>query len=224
MADDAFAQTYLTLRILGEHVLAAARYAADGHIGLTVVPGGIATPPFGSDQRTVAIVAGELAVSFAGEVRTTPVSTVRAAAAFADVTPGAPADVYPPSTPCELDARLPLDPDEFGRIAEWYALVADALDTFAAEIDPLTPPSATLWPEHFDVAIRAENVNYGGSAGDSSVSAPYVYVGPGSAVLPASPDDVWNEPFGASLTWDRVKNPADAVAFFRGRRAAALAR
>ena len=58
---------------LDEH---EARYAADGRIGLTVVPGGIATPPFGPDERTVGVLAGELTVSFGNEVRTAPITTV----------------------------------------------------------------------------------------------------------------------------------------------------
>jgi hypothetical protein len=221
MADDSFAQTYLSLRILGEHVLAPTRYAAEGHIGLTVVPGGIATPPFGEDQRTVSLLAGELTVSVGGEVRTAAITTVRAAAAFVGVTPGAPTNVYTPSTPCDLDTPLPFDQGEFGRIAEWYALVADALTTFAAEVAPDSPAAATLWPEHFDIAIRTEDINYGGSGGDSSVTTPYVYVGPRSDILPSTPTETWNQPFGASRTWTEVTGTPEVLEFFRGRRAAA---
>jgi hypothetical protein len=36
---------------VAEHLLAAARYAASGEIGLVPAPGGFRTPPFGPDGR-----------------------------------------------------------------------------------------------------------------------------------------------------------------------------
>ena len=38
---------------VAEHLLAAARYAASGEIGLVPAPGGFRTPPFGPDGRFV---------------------------------------------------------------------------------------------------------------------------------------------------------------------------
>ena len=35
-----------------------------------------------------------------------------------------------------------------------------------------------LWPEHFDVAVTDNEVNYGVSAGDDGHPLPYAYVGP----------------------------------------------
>jgi hypothetical protein len=85
-----FAQTRESLHALAEHVLAAARYHAMGRIGLRVVPGGFATPPFGDDHRTIGVDGTELGVRAGGQERRTPVTTtLRAAGEFADVEPGA---------------------------------------------------------------------------------------------------------------------------------------
>ena len=87
-----------------------------GRIGLRVVPGGFATPPFG-DHRTIGVDGTELVVRAGGQERRTPIATLRAAGEFADVEPGAPSDVYKPATPCDLDARLMVDADAARRLA-----------------------------------------------------------------------------------------------------------
>ena len=55
-----FTETRESLHALAEHVLCAARYRAMGRIGLQVVEGGFATPPFGDDRRTIAVEGTEL--------------------------------------------------------------------------------------------------------------------------------------------------------------------
>jgi hypothetical protein len=62
MLPQQFAETRESLHTLAEHVLAAARYHAIGRIGLTVVEGGFATPPFGDDQRTIGVEGTDLVV------------------------------------------------------------------------------------------------------------------------------------------------------------------
>lgn len=209
------------LHALGEHVLAAARYQAEGRIGLAVVPGGIATPPFGPDRTVVGVVGRELLVQAAGSERRQPVTTLREAGEFVGVTPGAPRQVYSPTTSCDLDAPLTLDPSEFEGITSWYELVDDALALFRAEIAGDDPSATTLWPEHFDDAIRAADVNYGGLAGDDTVPVPYVYVGPPPSVLTEDPSGIWNQSFGATATWDEIREVNQALEFFRRGRAAA---
>jgi hypothetical protein len=84
------------------------------------------------------------------------------------------------------------------------------------------PSGLTLWPEHFDVAIRAGEGNYGASPGDTQILKPYLYVGPTGLDLAATGDRFWNQPFGAAITWDDVRSVEDAVEFFRqGRQHAA---
>jgi hypothetical protein len=81
---------------VAEHVLAAARYAATGHIGLAPAPDGFQTPPFGADGAYLAVDGTDLVVGDAAGARRTPLTTIRAAASFAGITAGAPAQVYRP--------------------------------------------------------------------------------------------------------------------------------
>ena len=207
--------TFHSLHALGEHVLAAGRYNAVGRIGLTVVPGGIATPAFGEDERSIGIVDGALVVSSRSGERRAPITTLRAAAEFAEITPGAPSSVYAPATPFEPDAPLTIDVQELRRIVEWYQLVTDALVRLRSELSAQEPSEITLWPEHFDVAIRVGEVNYGGLVGDAVVPRPYLYVGPPAAALPDPRSGFWNAPFGAARADDEVRTAPDALDFFR---------
>ncbi len=210
-----FAQTRESLHALAEHVLAATRYHAIGRIGLRVVPGGFATPPFGDDQRTIGVERTELVVRAGGQERRTPITTLRAAGEFVGVEPGAPSNVYKPATPCNLDAPLLVDADAARRLDAWYALGDAALRRLALEIADDQPSDLTLWPEHFDVAIRAGEVNYGASPGDAQVPEPYLYVGPIGLDLAATGDSFWNQPFGATVTWEEIHSVEAAVEFLR---------
>ncbi|WP_322749586.1 MULTISPECIES: hypothetical protein [unclassified Frankia] len=213
---DRFGQTRTSLHTLAEHVLAASRYRATGRIGLVVRPGGFGTPPFGPDHRTVSVEGCELVVRANGEIGRTDITTLRSAGQAAGIEPGAPSAVYTPATSLDLDAPLVVDPTAAQLIADWYALADEALRRFTAEIDPDAPSPITLWPEHLDVALAASGVNYGASPGDDYVNDPYLYVGPPSLpTTPPDPDGFWNQPFGASLSWEKAHSVDQAVEFFR---------
>jgi hypothetical protein len=68
-----------------------------------------------------------------------------------------------------------------------------------------------LWPEHFDVAIRADDTNFGVSPGDGFIDQPYAYVGVSS--VPAG-DPFWNAPFGAARLLSGLANTAALTNFF----------
>ena len=89
-----------------------------------------------------------------------------------------------------------------------FALVSTALAT----VHPAASP--TLWPEHFDLAVTVAGATYGGSPGDATHSEPYLYVTPPGGPVPDGDRQFWNEPFGASLTYDRITGAAGAVGFF----------
>jgi len=240
--DSTLVRTRESLHAVAEHVLAAARYRAIGRIGLVVSTGGFATPPFGPSGTVVAVDGVDLVVreealgragaghdddgpapgdgtpseDALGTEHRAPLSTVRAAADLVGIPPGGPGAVYPLATPLEPDRPLEIDPIAAGRLAAWYALGDAALRRLRAEIAADEPSEITLWPEHADVALSAAGVNYGASPGDESVPAPYLYVGPAS---PPPPDEFWNAPFGAALTWDDVHDEEAALAFFRAGRA-----
>jgi hypothetical protein len=206
---------------VAEH-MPAALYRATGNIGLGWSPGGFRTPSFGTDARFLAVDGTELVVSGAAGTRRTPLTTVRAAAEFAGITPGALAEVYEPATPLDLDAPLMIEPDAARLLAEWYGLGAQALSRLAAEIPGDQPTAPVLWPEHFDVGMTAAAINYGTSPADDHVTDPYLYVGPHDGPPPDDPA-FGNAPFGAARTFRQVGTVAEAAAFFRDDRARVLA-
>jgi hypothetical protein len=211
------------LHRVAEHVLAAGLYAASGEIGLVPSPGGFRTPPFGPDGRFLAVDGTELVVVVGATTTTrrTALTILRAAAEFADVTPGAPAQVYKPTTPLNLDEPLMIDPDAARLLAGWYQLGARTMNHLAAEIPGDEPGAVALWPEHFDVGMTAAAINYGASPGDDHVPDPYLYVGPHGGPPPGDPA-FWNAPFGAARTFGQIGTVAEAAAFFRNARARAL--
>ena len=212
------------LHRVAEHVLAGALYAASGEIGLVPAPAGFRTPSFGPDGRFLAVDGTELVVGGATTTTTarrSALTTIRAAAEFAGVTPGAPAQVYQPATPLDPDAPLMIDPQAARLLAEWYQLGAQALKRFAAEVPGDQPSPAVLWPEHFDVGITAAAINYGASPGDGQIADPYLYVSPHDGPPPGDPA-FWNAPFGAARTFRQIGTVAEAAAFFRDGRARAL--
>jgi hypothetical protein len=205
--------TLESLHALAEHVVAAALYAETGRIGLRVELGGFTTPPFADDRRTVGVDHVELVVASAEGTRRAHLSTLGAAAQLAGVAPGAPASVYTPATVCDPDAALEIDAVSAEAVAQWHALGDDALRQWAEVLDPAAPAHATLWPEHFDVAIEVDGVTYGASPGDDDIAEPYLYVG-----TPAdrrSSDRFWNAPFGAACSWEAISDAPDAARFFQ---------
>jgi hypothetical protein len=210
------------LHRVAEHVLAAARYAASGEIGLVPSPGGFRTPPFGPDGRFLAVDGTEIVAGGAAGSRRTGLTTIRAAAEFAGITPGAPPRVYEPATPLDLDEPLAIDPGAARLLADWYRLGAQALGRLAAGIPVDQPGPVVLWPEHFDVGITAAAINYGASPGDEHVAEPYLYVGPHDGPPPGDPA-FWNASFGAVRTCRQIGTVPEATAFFRDARARARA-
>src|SRR5436853_7752133 len=96
------------MHALAEHVIAPARYRADGHIGLVPTPGGFGTPTFGDGER-VRVDGVELVHERPGTTTRVRITTIRAAAQFVGIPPRAPADVYKPTTPCTPYDPLPVD-------------------------------------------------------------------------------------------------------------------
>jgi hypothetical protein len=194
-------------------VLAAARYAVTGYVGLVPAPGGFATPPFGPEPTVLAVDLDELVVNRAGQQCRTRIHSVGQAAVFAGIKPGLAEQAYRPATPLEPDAALHIDRHAARLLAAWYQLGAQALAAFAAAVSDDEPTTAQLWPEHFDLALTAAQVNYGASPGDSLVGEPYLYTGPFDGP-PGDGDESWNALFGAVLGY----REATSVEVVGGRR------
>jgi len=205
---------------LAEHVLAPARHRVTGRIGLRATPGGFGTPPFG-DGEDVRVDGVELVVTRDGETARHPITTVGAAAAAVGIAPGAPTEVYAPTTALDPDAPLVIDPRAAAALAAFLALGTELLRALRASATTDDAPSdVQLWPEHFDIGLeigneaRAARGTFGASPGDATHPLPYLYVTrwPGAA-----DDPFWNdEAFpGASLDYRALAEVPDAAA--RGR-------
>ena len=146
-----------------------------------------------------------------GDVRVPLRGTVADLAAAVGVEAHAP-EIYSDHADLEPDAELAVDPDAAALLLDWFARGDAAMRRFAPDQTPV------LWPEHFDLGIALDEVNYGASPGDAGHAAPYAYVGPWTPRQGA----FWNAPFGALRAADELPD-ADAVAAFyaQGRAAAA---
>jgi hypothetical protein len=208
---EGFVPTLTALHTLAEHLLAPARHAANGKIGLRFTYRGFGTPFFG-DDRQLRVEDGALVD---GDRRHEPAS-LGDAAAFVGLPVGAPAGVYTPATPCEPDASLVIDRAAARVLGDWYGFCASLLEQVRADAgSDDNPGRVQLWPEHFDLAVdvgpSGQRANYGGSPGDAAHPEPYLYVGP----FDARSGEFWNEAFGASLPYADILAGADPLAFLR---------
>src|SRR4051794_11484789 len=158
-------RTRTTLHGVAELLLAGPQYAESGTIRLRVVPGGIAT-----------VAAPELrleATELVGPSGRHPLTGSYAeVAAAVGVTPRSLGDVYSDTAGVGPDDTIELDPEHLVVLTDALAVGDAALRAFAPD------EQRVLWPEHLDVAIGKDEVNYGVSPGDAGIAEPYAYVGP----------------------------------------------
>ena len=93
-------RTRLAWHALAEWVLAPARQAVDGHIGLAATPGGFGAPVAGLRVDGAELVVG---------TERHRLTTLADAAAFAGIAPGRSTEVYETVTPWDPDAPLAID-------------------------------------------------------------------------------------------------------------------
>jgi hypothetical protein len=200
MGNDELAVTRRSLHGVAELVLAGPQYRATGRLRLGVIPGGFATivaPRLRVDRGQVADAEGA-AVAIDGR-------TPRAIGAELGVTAGRPEGAYDGGSGVDPDETLSLDAGQAEVIVRALALGHEALFAFTADETPV------LWPEHFDVAIRVDDVNFGVSPGDDFIGEPYAYVGVAS---PPSGIAFWNAPFGAAVPLRELPDASAVSAFF----------
>jgi hypothetical protein len=142
---DSFVAARDGMHALAEHVLAPARYRADGHIGLVPTANGFGTPTFNEGER-VRVDGIELVHERPGTVTRVGITTLGTAAQFVGIPLGLPAGIYPPATPCSPDLAIGLDADAARVLAAWIALadsvLTDLRETYAAH----DPGVAVIWP------------------------------------------------------------------------------
>lgn len=214
-ATDPLAATRDSWHRVAEHVVAAAQFADTGKIALRSVPGGFQTTCPLRGGRQLSVRGTQLVVTDVSGSRSTLLTTIAAAADFAGITPGMPVTVYPPATPLQPDEPLYIDPGSTQRLAALYELADAALRRFASDVEAGSQ-QPVLWPEHFDIGITVNAVNYGASPGDANLAQPYLYIGPHAG--PPVRDAFWNASFGAVRTMDEIPSVEEAVAFYHAGR------
>ncbi len=200
--------TRRSLHAVAELVLAGPQFRGNGDIRLRVRAGGFSTV-VGPDVRVAeaSVVRDDVVVPIDGQTPAAIANELGLHASGLD-------DVYSGGCGAGLDDVLAASPDHAGFLATCFVAGEDALTRFAPEAE------RTLWPEHFDVAIRVDEVNYGVSPGDDQVPEPYAYVGPAKV----TDDPFWTAPFGAVLRLAAQPSVDAIVAFFTAGRAVATAR
>jgi hypothetical protein len=201
-------RTRLSLHAVAELLMAGPQYERSASIELRVSPGGFATtraPDLRVDEGD--IVAGERRLAMDAR-------SVSALAEDLGVGTRDLRDVYADGPELGVSAVLRIDHSAAEEIARAYGMADVALARLAPKRRRI------LWPEHFDVGIDVDEVNYGVSPGDSRCSEPYAYVGPWK---PPSTDGegFWNASFGASHPIAEMADEQGLLAFFSEGRARA---
>lgn len=182
MTDDSSATYVATrrqLRGVAETLIAGPQFRAAGTIKLAVRADGFTGVAVPLSVHGDQFVWGQDGVVLAGRV-----SDIAEAAGLHA---GPPDGVYEITDPLAADAVL--DIDRASAELLYRSLYAGGFAL--GRVLPGTHP--VLWPEHFDVAVTVDEVNYGVSAGDDYHALPYAYVGPWAPRSGA----FWNAPFGA---------------------------
>lgn len=192
-----------SLHAVAELVLAGPQYREHGEIRLRVTPGGFGQFVGPLRVEGVELVRDDLRVPLRG--------TAAELAAAVGVDVGAPADLYAEHAELGPDDELVVDRAAIALVLDWFVRGDRGLRRFAPSEDPI------LWPEHFDVGIALDEVNYGVSPGDRSRPLPYAYVGPWTPREGA----FWNAPFGAVRAAEALPDSEAVAAFFGEGQAAA---
>jgi hypothetical protein len=192
------ATTRRALHGVAELIMAGPQYRRSGSIRLAITRDG-----FGTTGEPVVQVAGTELIT-GGRVIPLNGTTCGELAAAADIDAGAPEGLYKDGSGLGPDDVLEVDAGAAGLIEESLAKGAEALRRFGPDIEPV------LWPEHFDVSISLDEVNYGISAGDDEIEEPYAYVGPWRP----RPGSFWNASFGAARRLQDLPRIDDLYDFF----------
>ena len=190
-------ETRRSLHLLAERVISPLRVQTTGNeIALQPRPGGFGTYDLPGGGWVGVNGISVVRVGADGVQRSSPITTVAAAAAFVGL-----------AAPVE-DAVLTVEPAAASRLAEVWAIGQVALDRFSEVVGASSP--IHLWPEHFDIAIEWDERTYGVSPGDDDHDEPYAYVSFWNAV-----EDPRFNAVGFRGAEAPVADAEQVVAFFR---------
>jgi hypothetical protein len=198
--------TRRSLHGMAELVLAGPQFRLSGSIELRASAGGFATT-HEPDVRVegVTLVAGDLRTS----LRET--TTFERLAASVGLVASGLDDVYgdgPGPLPTDL---IDVDEAAAAEIAGAFQIGDEALRQLAPDQEPV------LWPEHFDIGVTVDAVNYGVSPGDNYLGEPYAYVGPWERSDLSG--EFWDAPFGSARPLLDLGGVSDVLAYFEKGRA-----
>jgi hypothetical protein len=214
---------------VGFHVLSTVRENATGKIALRYTHGGFGTPFYGHDEQLR--VEGTRIVHQRGEsVRSEPLTTLDAAAAFAGITydPGK-AERFDSPPAIDGDQRLAVSQETADALAAWFGFAYSVLEELRSSSGPEHDASRVqLWAEHFDPAVEigsaeaGQRASFGASPGDAVHGEPYIYVAAWDEIDRTDP--FWNDTAfnGGSMSYHELLAAGDqrraALDFFlRGR-------
>ena len=215
--DAALVATRRTLHGIAEHVLAAYERSVSGTIRLTATDVGLRTQPVAADPAMLELRAeGEAAVLVRHpDGRSVPVEgRLGELAERLGVGFGLPDPPYAPASGCDAESVAVVDAAALHQLARAWWDGDTALRLFAGTHADLSADALVLepvvWPEHLDVALTLDAVNYGVSPGDNYLAEPYAYVGPHRPRT----GPFWQAPFGAAEPLSRLPDAASVLSFF----------
>jgi hypothetical protein len=215
MAYRRYANTPSGLRIMrrslhgvAELLMAGPQYRRSGTIRLRIVPGGFATvaEPDVMLRGSRLFLAGKVAADLEPDGSGPLWRFIDLVGLRIDI--GAPQGVYQDGSGLLPTDGIYLPSSSTAKLLENFEIGDVALREFAPDQTPV------LWPEHFDVAITMNEVNYGVSLGDDFLDEPYAYVGPRTPQTGV----FWNAPFGAARPMTGLSAAAVREFFEQGRR------
>jgi len=216
--DSARVATRRSLHAVAETILAGHQHRVAGTIRLAIAEGGFRTLPLPDDPSLLTVLGSHLVVTSSTTDRTIPLrGSLQDLADAAGVTFGAPEGVYPGGERARGTDRVTVDDDAASALLAAFGLGDEALRVLGERHLPDEPPTPVLWPEHFDVGITLDRVNFGVSPGDDEIPEPYAYVGP----FEPRRGTFWDRSFGAARTVSELVDVDAVVAFFEAGRTAA---
>jgi hypothetical protein len=216
--DSTLVATRRSLHAIAESILAGHQHRVAGTIRLAVGNGGFRTLPLPGDPSLLAVHGADLVVTSGTTDRTVPLrGSLQHLADTAGVTFGAPVGVYPGGEQPRASDPVVVDEGAAATVLAAFELGGTALRALGRRHLTDAPPTPVLWPEHFDVGIAIDQVNYGVSPGDDEIPEPYAYVGP----FEPRRGTFWDRSFGAARLVSELRDVDAMVEFFESGRVAA---
>jgi hypothetical protein len=218
-SSDELATTRRSLHAVAEHIMAGPQHRLAGTIRLVVTSDGFSTIALVGDSGRLEVRGTSLVAHRpAAEIQVALAGSIADVAGAVGVDPGAPVGVYPDGSGADASFKVVVEPAATQQILSALAIGDAALRRFTTRHRSEDSRVPVLWPEHFDVGIDLDEVNYGVSPGDGLITEPYAYVGPWQRRR----GPLWNQPFGAARSMGELGDIDAVVAFFQAGRDAAV--